>query len=598
MASIAQTQPSYILYDQKERESFLSQIGIAAPTERELFHKLCKIWSTSMSYPKVLSIANIDSATAKSDIENLMSKLQAQRYGILCTNIVDGQRTPMALVLCNQDDFVFYVRLLDEMLMEVISTITSPMPNEVILNQRGITIPKDYIKEVDFTALATSYSNKAEAESEIFCIEALPQNKLYIVSSQIKRYLTVCLAKLQVYFQNPNLLATIAQFKNTSLMELKKHLESRDTAFWAEICSLIIDRKQELSLIKKFNIDNQIFQLSFFIKEFLKAQTDEIAKNKKAEEDRQADMRFIVEKVRATTGFLMNEKEFAELIIFYKNKYNKDFQLFKDDFDKQFLQTPQGRNLPILVRAGSAYLHMDNISSWFAGLVDRLSRELLGLYIRAMELYIKHSNEPGYEYLYSSSIFEEDIVEKVQSIAPAFWEMLQRPNMVAEAIIYSARKLKSVKGSDELKQILSIYFYTDRIRFKPLSLVFNLNIHDIFRLAFFKLSILRQIFMKISGKFESLKRKFNGFQIESSSLGVQDYEVDEQGKYAAMKRKRESDEKRQERLSSVNKPVTSVTPAKKTKAELSAELIQKNNKNYSRQERDSAWGEFEKTLKK
>lgn len=584
-------QPDYIAQDQKEREAFLSQLGTFSPSEREVFHKLCKIWTGQISYSYALSLLSSDSATAKSDLENLLYKLLNQRVAVLSTTMTEGTRSPSHIIMRNRDDNEIFVRMVDEHLLDIVGDISTPLPSPKALQEKGIVIPPEHSRLVDYSTLAQLYNAKTPLEPELLRIPSPAPYELFLVSTSIKRFLTVALAKLQNYFQNGNFLAVIAQMRSTSIMELKKQLASKDTSFWQDVSGFILSMQKDLIALRKITVDPGLFQLCFFIKSFLTEQIIEFKKRKEADEQRVQDMKTLVEKIRSSLMLMVSEQDFAESLLFYKPKYGDGFNAFKEEFQKTYMDAPLGKNLPVIVKIGTLFIHMDNIPGWFNQNVAKFSRELLAQYVRAMESYIKRSGEPGFEFFYSQSNFEDDIYDRIRAYSQPLAELFDRPNLVAEAMIHSMKKSKDVRSADELKGALSGYFYTDRIRFKFFSIIMGLNLVEIYRIAFMKLGIIRQFILKMTGRNESFLKKFAGFVMEDSGALGSGRESISQGESA---RERFEDRRRKELLASkkTDKKTggSSMGMVNKPKAP--------NPRSYSPEERNSAWDQFGKTLKK
>lgn len=587
------TQPDYISQDQKEREAFLSQLGTFSPSEREVFHKLCKIWTGQISYTYALTLLSSDSATAKSDLENLLGKLRGQRVAVLTSTISEGIRSPSHIIMRNRDDTEIFMYLVDEYLLDIVGDITTPLPSPKSLQEKGIVIPNEQSRLVDYPTIAQLYNAKTPPEPELLRVPGPAPHELYVVSTSIKRFLTLALAKLHNYFQNGNFLAAIAQMRNTSIMELKKQLASKDTSFWQDIAAFMLAVQKDLMALRRLTIDPGLFQLAFFIKSFLAEQMLEFKKRKEAEEQRSQDMKALVEKVRSSIMLMVSEQDFAESLIFFKPKYGDGFPSFKEDFQKTYMDAPLGKNLPIIVKVGTLFIHMENIPAWFNLNITKIGRELLAYYVHAMESYIKRPSEPGFECFYSQVNFEDDILDKIKVQSQPLADLLDRPNLVAEAMIYSVKKNKDVRSADELKSALSAYFYTDRIRFKYLSIILGLNLVEIYRIAFMKMGIIRQFILKMTGKNESFLKKFSGFVMEDSNIVQQIAPMENNGRSNSAKDRYE--ERRRKEMSVIKKadkklggkPAQGKIPKAPPKA-----------RTYSPEERNSAWDQFGKTIKK
>ncbi len=569
----------------------MSQIGNFSPSEREIFHRIVRMWAPSINYQTVLGIISSESVNAKKDIESLMKKLRNGKSGLLMTQVQENERKPYSITLCNPDDFFFYQKVLEEELTDVVASILNPLPSKDILQLKGIEIPSVHITVSDFANLARNHATREPEESAIY--ELTVEGCTFLISSNnVKRFVTIVLAKLQAVFQNTTLASYIAQLRNQALMELKRQLEGRDPSFWLQFTENLSEHHDVIKQNNKIKLDNQVWPVIGFFKSFLYAQAAESQKRRKADEDRALDMKTILEFMRTANGYFRSEDEFADILVSYKKKYEDNFVEFKKVFETLYLQAPERKSLPVLVHLGRAYIHQDNVHAYFIHNLERIGKDLFAIYIKNMDHYLKRPSEGPASVFYSKDNFDSDIAEQVKVIDPALFELLQRPNLVAEAIILSIKKHRDVKSSDDLKTSLTPFFHPDKIRFRDYHQLFGLNIQDLFKFAWLRLSIIRQIILKISGKYESIKGKFDefsgSFRMNSdhgTSTRAGSSTKDEKAK------RRDEAETRRKRIDASNNKKTS-------SSKVIATAAPKKDRNYSNQEKDTAWSAFGKTIKK
>lgn len=513
-------QPGFLILDTKGREAFLSQCGNFSPAERRIFHRLVAMWAPVIPYNNALAALSSDSVTAKNDLHSLMDKLALVRCGLISTHIHDGERIPLGIILCDADDLAYHSRLLEEGLLDVATDLLKPLPSLQNYRDANIAFPAGLHEVVDFNTLATLHGEKETRESRILLLECGGRGFL-LNSSSIRRFVTIALAKLQAVFQNATLLSYFAQRRKQSLMELKSAIEARVPAFWIEFCAEILMARDVLKQQKKVVLDPQFFALAEFMAGFLNAQKEEILKKKKADEERRVDMVAIVENLKSASAFFRSEQEFSELIVSFKQKYPDSFPAFLDEFEKNYLEPQPKKALPVVVHLGKAYIHQENVHPFFLMRLESVGKEFFNVYVRAMEQYIRYRDESESAVFYSQANFEADLAERLRSLDPILFELLQRPNLVAEAIILSIRKHREIKNADDLKSHLAPFFIQDRIVFKTLPQLFGLNLLDIYKLAFLRTSLLRQLIGRITGKHELLLNKFadlaEGFMEAESS---------------------------------------------------------------------------------
>ncbi len=585
-------QPDFVTYDAKEREALLSQVGNLTPAERELFHRLSKMWAPEINYNTFFAMVSADSVSAKNDIDSMMRKLRTARLGLMTSSIKDGVRLPLSIVISNPDDYYFYHKVVEEELMEVVADISLPLPSQQGLTEKNINLPPQFITLTEFKDLADLYNQKEVKDHMIIRVD-VRNVQLLMTSQTIKRFMTVALAKFKTYLQNSNFLSFLAQLKNMSLVDLKKNIDSHEPQFLVQLTKEISEHQDEIRQNRKINVDDAFWAVIMFLHHFLTNQIEETKRRKAAEEERALDMRSIAEQIKAEPLFLMTEDKFIELLLSYKKKYDKGFMDFKKDFEDKYLQAPERKALPTLVHLSRYYLHQDNLHAFFLLSLEKNSKELIGVYVHLMERYIKNPANSVITAFYTPDNFQNDIADHIKELDHLMHALLQRPSMVAEGIILSIRKHKETKTAEELKIALGPFFLGDRLQFRENSVLFDLNIITIFKLAFLKLSIIRQLVLKISGKFESLYKKFDEFVETTFS--------DEILREKKLKKADDSEERLGHGERKQSDPEDGATRRKRLSGGSSKESAPSPPpvpKKYSKDERDGAWQNFGKTLKK
>jgi hypothetical protein len=161
---------------------------------------------------------------------------------------------------------------------------------------------------------------------------------------------------------------------------------------------------------------------------------------------------------------------------------------------------------------GKRYIHRDHLYRYGAFRIREISEELKRTYRSIMAAVIRKPNRQERLIFYSDKNFEDDMKVRIREEDPFMWDLLERPRIFAEAIIHTARLEKEVKEIDQVRSILEVYFIPGTMRWKPLPEVFNLNIYLIFKESYLNLSVLRQIWMRITGKFRIMEEKFVEFK--------------------------------------------------------------------------------------
>ena len=79
MADDVPSPPDYIRFDRSQREEFLSQYGITAPSQREMFHQLCNSWRPLIDFDSFTAARTGVVTHPVQETENLVSRLKSAK---------------------------------------------------------------------------------------------------------------------------------------------------------------------------------------------------------------------------------------------------------------------------------------------------------------------------------------------------------------------------------------------------------------------------------------------------------------------------------------------------------------------------------------
>ncbi|AHC15605.1 hypothetical protein L21SP2_2244 [Salinispira pacifica] len=547
----------------------------------------------------------------------LMAKLSKSRMGIISTAIHQGERESQGIIVCEPGEQIFYSYLLDEELLDVFENVLLPMPTKSVLEEKNIIIPNEYVTPSDFKTIAGIYVNKQLQGTEIFSLElGNEQNdQLIFTRNAIKRLLTIHIAKMRGYFQSSNFLALMGSVMEMSLTELRSKVSARNPEFWKTLGSGILEHQADLRAQRKVKLPDDLFPVSKFLMEFLQAQIEVAKERKKQAEERKQDMKTLEEIISKSDSLMVAEELFESHLDAMREKYADQFTSFRREFEEAYLQPESHKNLPTILKIEGHYVHENNIKPLFLQRVEKLGKELYRIYLPLMSKYIRSNRSDLASIFNSTGTFEHDIQERVRQMDSLLASLLTKPSTVAEAFIQNSRLVKELKDVEEMKSVLVGFFYPERIQFKELQIIFNLGIKDIYMHAFLNFGILRQLILRITGRHESFQKKF-GDQMQSIYRRMVNEAALPEHYSPQRKRAREdrafragADGSRGPRSSSQRKLSTgrqggsASGSSSRSKAKVSGkvsgkpEIIQKKRL-YSRQEQDSAWSEFSKSIKK
>jgi len=119
--------------------------------------------------------------------------------------------------------------------------------------------------------------------------------------------------------------------------------------------------------------------------------------------------------------------------------------------------------------------------------------------------------------------FDQDIHHRAERQDPVLGELLVRPQLLAEAVIRDARLRRDDITTDELKEILAVYFDIASSELLPAIELFDLDLVAMFDTAFGRINVFRQLILRLSGRHDSLRRNYlRRFGTRSTRLSYAD----------------------------------------------------------------------------
>lgn len=594
--------PEYVTIDEKAREEFLSDLGTFSPAEREIFHRLCKMWAPEIPYARAAGGISSDQNT----LDRLMEKLRARGYGLVRTAIEGRRLEKTAVVLTGRWDRRFAVTLLDEEVSRLVEDGGQFFATEGQLLEKGISIPSEYITDSDYDALALAYTDEPGTSAKILRLQGL-NGTTHLVSARFaRRFVTGAMERIRTQCANATLLELLAKFRDSSLTETKSAVVSKDPLTWLDLTTMLLDRRAAIDAKRNVVVDEGLYQAALLVRGFLQSEIAETKRRKKAADERRADFAGIVQAIRESHASLVTPEDLALIVQRVKPKYDEEFDAFSKEFYEVALTATGKRSLPIILRLGDRYIHRDHIFGEFRRRLADASIDLGEVYTSRMSSQLRHTSSSDSAFL-SRENFESDIADRVRAMDPYLWQLLEKPGLFAEAVIQGIKREKGAATIDEIRAALSNYVDVGEGEFLPLSHLLDLNMVSIYETAFQRLPVLRQLFYRISGRYDTFKGKYVGRNMQS--VGVQRYRfrdtaapLPEPAGISGHRRPPEgladlprSGKARATGGGSPGVRRAGTNPHRKKHGEQNKPS---RPKSYSESEREAAWNEFGKTLKK
>ncbi|MFW6251549.1 MAG: hypothetical protein ACOC47_10580 [Alkalispirochaetaceae bacterium] len=597
--SDSMNRPAYIDLDDREREAFLSERGNFSPDERAIFRELVSVWEPRIDYDRFLK--RVRETGGPSQVASLMNKLWNARIGLLRTQMVEGERKPVALLLLEEESFNFYFEAIQETYVELTESIGNPLPFRSRLQERGLSVPDAFLRVLDNEALVRVFQEKEQKEPFIASLVSLNSYQLILPSSHLRAFVNIGMLKIRYYMSNTSLLESVARFQDTSLMAVKQGLKGKEPQFWLTLVSTIVDKRKELQASRNVSAGKDFYHAAYLLRRLVTAQLEEAKERKRERKEREIDLETAAMSVKEADTPLLDQNEMNAIIDRFKEKYGSDLEGFREEFYERYVHAKGKRSLPKVVMVDSSYIHRDNFYPVFLERFQVLSSELRHHYKDQMVEELRREGN-GSTMFYSHENFENDIRDQIAGRDSFVASVLSKPAILAEAVILYAKQRKQVKSMDDLKEQLSLYFNPESMKLLDLPTIFNLSLGEIYDEAFEELHILRRIWIRLTGKYNTVRDKYVSRSVLRSTArrsrpsppkGI----ASQKGREVVELR----DPPRRERGETSRggggrrRPET-YKPQRRSRVQQVE--TQKVKKPYSKKQRDTAWEAFGATIKK
>ena len=595
-------QPSFVVFEHKQREEFLSQLGTFSPGERTVFHRLCQGWEPRIRYDRFITGLDSDDGSV-TDLENLIAKLRAEHIGLIRSEIQDQQRRKSAIVLTDRDAPEFYAELLDEYFTHTIASITNPLPLHSVMREELRVLPDEVFETVAPSELARYFDRDAPG-SQPLMIPSLDDDCLLINHNNLRTFVNIVIYKLRHYLGNTTILEVVARSLDTGLMQLKEQIGTKEPTTWMQLSNTIIERRADFEALRNAGLDVNMFHAAWLLKSLIESQIQSTKQQQQRESELVVDLEAIELAIKEAPDSWIEAAQVSRMLESQQGKYGEKFETFRDSFYDKYVHAADGRSLPKVVVLDNRYIHRENVFPLFRERFTAVEMDVKPYLVDQMEHQLRTGNREKEPTFFSVDTFASAIEDYVGERDPFLRALNRKPGILAEGLILHAKQHKLVKDVDELKARLALYFDPDTLQPLPIDRWFNLRMADIFAEAFERLHILRRIWIRLSGKYDAMRSRFIGAGA-ADAIGV----VPPRARTtpagpgdAAGARSRPRERPTAPRRSTPPRarhgvrPTTSARPSKR-QADDATERDRQVKHSYSRKQVDDAWSEFGSTLK-
>ncbi|MBU8914321.1 MAG: hypothetical protein KOO61_09890 [Spirochaetales bacterium] len=500
------THPDYASFEPNAREELLSQIGSFSPLERTLFQRLCESWEPIIDRDRFISRVG-GSEQEVSALDRLMSKLRGAQLGLVTTTVVDEKRVPAGIVLTNKGDLSFYMNLLEEETNKLLGGGYRVLPSISWLEQQKAVPPDYHITDADSIALANAYLAESPEEG-ILRVRLLGEFRILTSSRFVRTFIEAAVGWLRTNLDERGFLEEIARLKDTSIMELKQRLPDSTPDLWLDLTRSIVQERSTIAFRKNIQENDELFQTAFLIMNFTDAQMG--AERARKEDDARVDeeLTVLAEAVEKVPSGQMAPEDFSLLVDQAEDRLKRASTEFTRRMTNETMTPRPRRKLPTIVNLAGMYIHRNRVRGVFETARSLAAERLRDEYIDILEAFLRGRTPEVGQIFVSRGDLDQDVQSRATRLDPVLGELLVRPQLLAEAVIRDARLRRDDITTDELKEILAVYFNIASSELLPATEIFRLDLVAMLDTAFGRINVFRQLILRLSGRHDSLRRNY------------------------------------------------------------------------------------------
>lgn len=582
--------PSYIRFDKKQREEFLSQYGVTSPAQRELFHELCDAWRPLIDFEAFATARTGLVTHPANETENLVNRLRAAKMAQFTYRKNEkGERLPKDIILCEENSPRFWFHYVQDLIQQACDNPRNPFLTPGLLRSREIALPMDLVGELPMPQVSKA-GLEALSRSEALVYLQLVGERILATSQTVTLLLSFSSAKLRFTLKNTEVTAAVSRILNLSLTEVTKRLEDKESGFWRGLTETLLARREDLLADRRLHLDASFFQAAELFNRYLTNQVEEIQKQKAAAQERETDLKQIEQLVLLEKDGIMPPGDLdGHIKLLFHDKYGQVFEGFRDEFYLNFTQSSQKTSLPIVVTLVAGLVHRNNLYKVFLRRFEALTPALIHEYRVKMGRRLRGHGRDDLDFLNRENL-ERSLVEWTAKADPFLGEVLGRPKLLGEAIIHHGRTALGMAGVDDMKPLLERFFRPGVMTLKPYAEIYSLDVPQLYEEAFKGLSVVAQFWRRLNGTYRIQAEELRGLALPKEKREPKPSARAEEVPLEALSpeelKARREEWKRRKQAAAVTKKGESAPAAAPVE------------KVYSQGEREKAWKGFQETIKK
>ncbi|NNM54698.1 MAG: hypothetical protein HKM05_08255 [Spirochaetales bacterium] len=602
--------PPYIRFDKRQREELLSQFGVTAPAQRDLFHQLCDSWRPFVDFDSFVGARLGQFPHVETEMVNLLARLKAAKLGMLTyKKNSKGDRSPDKILLCSEGEKRFWFAFLQDLIQTACENPNNPFLTLSLLKSRELTLPVEFLQDLSPENVSKSGFEES-AKSETLFLLTLQEEKILATSQTLNLLMSFSVSKLRLSLKNPEVLTMISRWHNIPLSELTRKVDEKDLGFWKTLTETVIKQREDLSADRKLHLEKSFFQAAEFFRIYTGNQLEELRRQKEEQQDRQTDLRQMEQLILKDKEVLMPENDLdGHVRLLFAEKYGEKFAGLQEEFRQQFMTNSQKTGLSPIVVLKAGLVHRDNLYQFFVKRFEILQNLVWQDFANRMERLVRTSNRTGDLTFVNKDNLEHALSDWVGKNDTLVAELLDHPKLLAEALIHFGKNSLQLGSVEEMQALMEQLFRPGTMKIRPLQEIFGIDVLQLYEAAFRHLNVVTQFWKRLTGQYKAQEETFATLRLGSVkplsirvALGA--------GLKAEGARPKDP---------SADKPLESLTPEERKvrqkdwqerrratarSADKGSEKPEKappvrvNSRHYSEKEQDSAWTSFRDTLTK
>jgi len=488
------------------------------------------------------------------------------------------------------------------------------------LKADNIFVPSDFFRDLDdITMSEFVHEPQKFARFVVFRYRFGSGDALAIPRSRAEAFDHLLMSKVARRLESSDFSVAVSRVIGVSLNELHRRSTGTSAVFWLGFSGTILANIEKLKDLTGLSTGDDFFHCCELIERYLKASTVKEDEDREARERRATDWKALAQSLRDKSEALNSETDFEAMVVGYQND---DFDEFRAGLEQNYCTPPEGKQVARINRIGGFYVHRDRAYEAFREHIPVVKETLIEDYQQLMRAQLQ-GKRGDYSAFLSKEALEADIAARLPLIDPYCAAVLRNPEFLAEAIAHFVKSNGKKLDIERVRAMMNAYFLPGTMRLQELAIIFEVVLYEIYDMVTPQLPRLLRAWFRLSGKGTDLRSIYiarsaiaHGGKSSGIRLSSGKRRSDAAAKKATAKKRggllqllglspsSKSDSQSSSRVISASTTsldngagATSQSRSRTRTPVRAAPSAPRPERRYTRQELDSAWDQFRRSLK-